>query len=573
MNYRLMILTVLIAFAACKSNHTFKTPTGNRVDDDDEMKFQFHFVEANRYKILGKYHEAFSEFEKAIKLKPDCSSCYYEIAGMQEATRQYKGALANAKKAVQLDGENKWILLFYADLTRETQQYSECEATFQKLIKLFPTSIDYYFDLSEVYTDQNKYQEAIDILDKAEEKTGIKENISMQKFALYDRLNKREQAINELKKLIAHDSKELKHKIKLADYYHSINKEDDAAILYQEVLNINPNNYNARLSLFDYYNQKKEIEKAFHELGLAFENPEMGIDTKVDILIKYYRSSKNDSVLNKEVFHLLEITKNRHPDDAKSYTICGDFYSRDGKWSEAKREYKKALEMESDKFLIWRQLLEVETELKEYQNVFDDAGKAIEYFPIQSELYWYRGISAMQLKKHEEAIEGFSGGVDLVSGNDALKSQFYSYLGDIYNEIKNYPKSDENYELSLKLDPKNVYVLNNYSYYLSLRKETLDKAADMSKKSNELSPDNASFEDTYGWILYEQKKYEDALEWLHKAEAHGGAENGTILEHLGDAYSRSGKTEKALEYWKKAKSAGDVSDKIDLKIQRKQVVE
>ena len=96
----------------------------------------------------------------------------------------------------------------------------------------------------------------------------------------------------------------------------------------------------------------------------------------------------------------------------------------------------------------------------------------------------------------------------------------------------------------------------------------------MSKLSNELSPDNASFEDTYGWILYEQKKYTEALEWLHKAEAHGGENNGTILEHIGDAYFRSGNVDKAMEYWKKAKESGnEVSDKLDLKIQRKKIIE
>jgi tetratricopeptide (TPR) repeat protein len=96
----------------------------------------------------------------------------------------------------------------------------------------------------------------------------------------------------------------------------------------------------------------------------------------------------------------------------------------------------------------------------------------------------------------------------------------------------------------------------------------------MSKLSNELSPDNASFEDTYGWILYQQQNYQQALEWLHKAEQHGGEFNGTILEHLGDAYFRSGNLDKAMEYWKKAKATGDeTSDKIDLKIQRKQIIE
>jgi Tfp pilus assembly protein PilF len=75
-------------------------------------------------------------------------------------------------------------------------------------------------------------------------------------------------------------------------------------------------------------------------------------------------------------------------------------------------------------------------------------------------------------------------------------------------------------------------VLNNYAYYLSLRNEKLDKAEEMSKKSNEIDRDNASYNDTYGWILYGLGKYEDAKLWLEKAIANGASENAVILEHL-----------------------------------------
>ena len=53
-------------------------------------------------------------------------------------------------------------------------------------------------------------------------------------------------------------------------------------------------------------------------------------------------------------------------------------------------------------------------------------------------------------------------------------------------------------------------MLNNYSYYLSLRKDKLEKAAELSKKSNNIYPKNASFNDTYGWILFQQEKFEEA---------------------------------------------------------------
>ena len=67
----------------------------------------------------------------------------------------------------------------------------------------------------------------------------------------------------------------------------------------------------------------------------------------------------------------------------------------------------------------------------------------------------------------------------MVFGNNELLAQFYSSLGDAYHSQKNHIMSDESYDKSLELSPLNTYVLNNYSYYLSLRKENLDKALEM----------------------------------------------------------------------------------------------
>jgi len=126
----------------------------------------------------------------------------------------------------------------------------------------------------------------------------------------------------------------------------------------------------------------------------------------------------------------------------------------------------------------------------------------------------------------------------------------------------------------LKIDSADSYVLNNYSYYLSLRNEKLDKAEEMSRRSNQISPANASFEDTFAWILYKEGKYDEAVKWIHKAMSNGADKNPTILEHMGDIQYKLGNPDQALEYWQKAKEAGsDVSDLLEKKIRDKKLYE
>jgi len=154
-----------------------------------------------------------------------------------------------------------------------------------------------------------------------------------------------------------------------------------------------------------------------------------------------------------------------------------------------------------------------------------------------------------------------------------MKGQFLANLGDSYNQDKNNIKSDSCYDKALDLNPNDIYVLNNYSYYLSMRMEKLEKAEEMSKKSNELEPNNASYLDTYAWILYASKKYADAKVYMEKALAIDGNKNPVLLEHYGDILYRLDIKEIAFEYWNKAKIAGKGSDFLEQKIIEKKLIE
>ena len=65
----------------------------------------------------------------------------------------------------------------------------------------------------------------------------------------------------------------------------------------------------------------------------------------------------------------------------------------------------------------------------------------------------------------------------MVIENPNLLSQFYASLGDAHYAKDELNKSDDAYNKSLEILPENTYVLNNYSYYLSLRKTRLQQAA------------------------------------------------------------------------------------------------
>jgi len=123
------------------------------------------------------------------------------------------------------------------------------------------------------------------------------------------------------------------------------------------------------------------------------------------------------------------------------------------------------------------------------------------------------------------------------------------------------------------LNPQNLPVLNNYSYYLSLERKNLDKAEQMSGITIKAEPTNPTYLDTYGWILFEQGAYTMAKIYIEKAIEYGKDETSAeVLEHYGDVLAVTGEKEKAVEQWKKAKELGSDSKTLNKKIRRKEYI-
>jgi Tfp pilus assembly protein PilF len=159
-----------------------------------------------------------------------------------------------------------------------------------------------------------------------------------------------------------------------------------------------------------------------------------------------------------------------------------------------------------------------------------------------------------------------------VLDNPVLLKRFYASLGESYNALKQYEKSDAAFEEALRIDPSDVFVMNNFAYYLAVRKVKLDTAANLSARSNELQPGMASFEDTYAYVLFRQGKHEEALVWMKKAMAHGEV-SADMHEHMGDILFHLGKTDEAVNEWKQAASRPGASATVSEKINQRRYID
>ncbi len=543
------------------------------LSDLEKREYEFIFFNANKEKLLGNYQIAAGLFNECILKVPSEPTPYYEIAKIYDYANQNNLAFENAKKAVELDGENYWYRYFYAYIAQKIGNTDEAIKQYKILVEQNPEQIDLYYDIAGMQLYIGNYNEALKSYDLLENKIGITEEISLQKEKVYVKLNNIEKAAQEIQKLIDSNPDEIRYKVYLADLYLANNREEESFEIFQEILEKDPANTYTHLALYDYYRAKGEKEKAFSEIKQVFENKDFEIDSKMQILLSYYSLSENDSELKKEAFELNKILIEQHPKDAKSYTIYADFLYREKKIEGAKENYLKAIELDSSRYAIWSQVMLIEAELQNYDEMLLHSKSALELFPSQPIFYFFYGVANIQKKDYKEAAEYLNIGKDYVIDNPTLLAQFYANLGDVNNQLKNYKESDKFYEKALEIEPNNIFVLNNYSYYLSLRSDNLERAEQLSAKANELEPNQPNYEDTYAWILYKQGKYIAAKEWLEKAIQNGGDKNAVIFEHLGDVHAKLNNMDKALEFWQKAKTVGDGSDLLEKKIADKKLYE
>lgn len=546
---------------------------GTELTEAQRMVLTSTYLDALKERSLGNIYESGKLLNQCLNMDPENHAVLYDLSMTYRVQGNPTGALPLVEKAVSLAPDNIWYLSMMAENYMELNQPDKAQKAFERIKAIDPERLDTYYELSMVKYARGDLDGAIKELQQLEDRAGFSEELFQQKHILYTEAGEMDKAEQELLKAIEMNPKDAIYYGMLAELYQNKGEADKALIYYQKILEFDPENGRVHLALYDYYMSVGEEKKAKESLMLGFEDDLIDIDSKMGILLDFYETSENDISKRALAYELCQKLIEVYPQEAKAHAVYGDFLMRDERYPEARETFLEAVHRDASKQIIWTQILAIDTYTQDYEHMKMDSEAAIELFPASPDFYLLNGIALNQLGDHNDAIDILEAGKSMVIDDDAILTDFYSNLGDAYHQIKNHLESDKAFEKALSIGPENVYVLNNYSYYLSLRKEKLTKAKEMALKANMLMPNSASFEDTYAWVLYEATEYEEALSWIEKALSHGGSDSGTINEHHGDILFKLGRKELAMQAWKRASAFPDVSDQLPQKIASGNLVE
>lgn len=566
-----LLLSPLMAAAQGNSRNGVAQPGRRPVTSSDSIAVQQLYFEALRKKTIEDQKGASELFSRVLQIDAANDAAMYQLAALKKLQNNQPQAQQLLENAVTLKPDNQWYWVALADSYEKTNDINKLEHVFDELLRINPDKPDFYFDKANALYIEKKYDEALAVYTKLEQITGLNDELAAGRQKIYLRQGKLDLAATEIERLLVNNPDQVRYYLMLGEIYNTNNQTDKALKVLQRAESISPDNGMLHLALADTYRAKMEFDASFKQLRLAFAAPNLDIDQKVRIITGYLPKFPDPNA-KASALALSRIAAEVHPADAKALAVYADMLAQNNMFKEAKEVYKKAVQINGNIYIVHEQLVRLELGDNAWDEAIKDGENALSLFPNQAWMNYLVAVAYLQKKSTTKALSYLKNAVALQTDDKELSTQSYAALGDCYHELKDNGQSDAAYDKALTFNPDNAYTLNNYAYYLSIRNEQLEKAAQMSKHSIDLQPNTASFEDTYAWILFKQKKYADAKQWIEKAMQHS-KNNATQSEHLGDIMFYMGNTEAAVQNWKRAKEYGSKSALLDKKINEKKYIE
>jgi len=543
---------------------------------------EFYFTEGEKFFILEDYAKALLYYQRALEITPDNATIHYKIAEVLSRSNKQEELLKasfSIENALKLEKKNKYFYLLAANIYGSLTRFDKAAATYETLVQEVPGTEEYLYELAAVYQYANKFDDAVKTYNRAENILGVSEVSSVQKMRILIEQGKMKEGIAEGEKLINAFPGEERYIMAFAEILSQKGYRNDAIKSLEKFTAENKDVGNAEMLLAGMYRDNNQEEKARPLLLKLFEDNSIEASSKVIILASYnaelnQNKAKKISDLDKENFalSLFEKLEKASPENPNVHIIGGDLYLATGKTREAVKEYVIAVESSDVNYEVWQNLIYLEVQLESFDDVIKHSDDALELFPNQGMLYYFNGVAHLRKRQYQEAIGSLEQAKKIAKADSNFMSDVSNMLGDAYNATKAYEKSDKAFDEALTLNPVNNSALNNYSYYLALRKTNLEKAEKMSAQLTKNNPDNPTFLDTYAWVLYTREKYKEARKVIERAITTGNA-NATHFEHYGDILFKLGDVNGAVEQWQKARGMNANSESLNKKIANRKMYE
>lgn len=454
-------------------------------------------------------------------------------------------ALADAEKVNRIDTANYWYGMALGDLYLDRGRFDLAIPCIEKVSRQFPEKSDPCYTLAELYLRIDSLNLALQMLDRIEEIDGVNPNLTLEKFYILQRQGRTEDAFAEYDKLIRRFPYDISYRIRLGDLQMKNGMIPQAKQTYDEAARIDPDNAYLWIAQSNYYSVSGNQAAADTLVHQALLNMNLDIDTKINILTEYLKTSLRKVAHEKQttndttaielpgVDSLFLMVESMHPSSPEVYDLHADYLGAIDRDSLAAVQMRFAADLRPSERKYWSKLLSYMAQAGDFDHLFTTAAEVKAIHPSLSDIYMTTAYAYARQEKHDSVAACYEEALRNIDKPDAsLISNIYGYLGDTYHQIGRNEDAYASYDMALKYNERNFSVLNNYAYFLTIDGGDLNKAEKMAAKVIQEYPDEATYLDTYAWILYLQGNYMLAKFYQQRAiEKAGDDASPDLMEH------------------------------------------
>ena len=557
---------VVILLAAC-SRGTVKLSTEASAQARDNSRYDYLLSEAIRQKYVGEPGQSVMLFEKCIETDKSRAVPYFELAQVYAATGDSVKALRYASTAANLDRRNYWYQLACGSLFVQYHKKDSALVYFQRALKADPQAVEVNSVLAGLYFEKGDVARA-DSLFVLMDKEGV---LNQQMFLLMiSGLIEGKQYSTAAERTISLINKfpgELKYRALLANIYSEAGKVEKSDSIYSRIIEEDPENAESQLLVMVNLLDKKDYAGVASFLGSVIKSTTIDRERKVGLVNELAADSAFVESQGRNLETDILSLEAEYPGDDEIMSIRPGLYERQDRKDEAIARYEALLKSGKPEFFFKERLILLYAEKKEYEKLYSLAsGYASENNrSILGKVYF--AIAATELKKYDIAEAELKKALILAGNDNTLKLQVFSMLGDLKYRMKDFEGSFGYLEEALAIDPEDITLLNNYSYFLAENGSDLPKALKMAEKVIAKEGGNATYLDTYAWVLYKSGKFKDAYNVMMKIFGTSKENDPEILEHMGYILKKLSRCDEAVNYWKRAFEADSSKDYLRKEIE------
>lgn len=566
---KILIITILTSISYCVFAQRISSPTNT--EGQTELREQMVLLSAVGELTIGNMRTAYDMLAKIVEKNPQNPVALYYMAKSMATMGQIDEALSMAGNALRTDTLNSDFLQLTGQLLIEKKEYQKAQRVFEKLLENEPNNPQNHIMTGALALETDNSKRALLIANRYEERFGFDEQmIEIKRGALireklyYDALGYMQRVVDAMPEVPTYLTM-------LGDMNAGLGLDKMAVEYYERGISLDSLQGDGYMALARFYDEKNNMIGYIDVLTRMFALQSVPVETKTNLFESSFFTPTPYRDHMMAIRKLAQVMLMAHTTDLSVRLLYGRHLTYIGQIEAAEEHYANMLEAGFKDKELYNRMIDIYFYKKENIKALQTATEATQEYPNDTDMnyrlivaQWQADGGKVALKSIKQAFNEFK--------TDSLQCALYALRGDIYHEMGKDKKAFKDYDQALLINKDNALVLNNYAYFLALRKERLDDALEMANRACEIEKNFATYLDTKAWVLFTMGELDAAAAVQQRALALDRTESSELMLHYGDILYALCDDFMARKYWQKAMDAGAEKEIIDERLSRPKAI-